>query len=40
VAVGRGYRTNAEGIRQFARLLGPQVDVIEVPLPHWKGPAT
>ena len=38
VAVGRGYRTNAEGIRQFAALLGPQVEVIEVPLPHWKGP--
>ena len=38
VAVGRGYRTNAEGIRQFALLLGPQVEVIEVPLPHWKGP--
>jgi N-dimethylarginine dimethylaminohydrolase len=37
VAVGRGYRTNAEGIRQFAAILGPQVDVIEVPLPHWKG---
>jgi N-dimethylarginine dimethylaminohydrolase len=38
VAVGRGYRTNAEGIRQFAAILGPKVDVIEVPLPHWKGP--
>jgi N-dimethylarginine dimethylaminohydrolase len=38
VAVGRGYRTNAEGVRQFRALLGPQVDVIEVPLPHWKGP--
>jgi N-dimethylarginine dimethylaminohydrolase len=22
VAVGRGYRTNAEGIRQFAAILG------------------
>ena len=38
VAVGRGYRTNAEGIRQFAALLGPEIEVIEVPLPHWKGP--
>jgi N-dimethylarginine dimethylaminohydrolase len=38
VAVGRGYRTNAAGIRQFATILGPQVDLIEVPLPHWKGP--
>jgi N-dimethylarginine dimethylaminohydrolase len=38
VAVGRGYRTNGEGIRQFRALLGPQVEVVEVPLPHWKGP--
>jgi N-dimethylarginine dimethylaminohydrolase len=38
VAVGRGYRTNAEGVRQFAAILGPAVQVIEVPLPHWKGP--
>jgi N-dimethylarginine dimethylaminohydrolase len=38
VVVGRGYRTNADGIRQFASILGPQVDLIEVPLPHWKGP--
>jgi N-dimethylarginine dimethylaminohydrolase len=38
VAVGRGYRTNAEGIRQFRALAGPGVDVIEVPLPHWRGP--
>ena len=38
VAVGRGYRTNAEGIRQFAEILGPRIYVMEVPLPHWKGP--
>jgi N-dimethylarginine dimethylaminohydrolase len=38
VAIGRGYRTNAEGIRQLGAILGPAVDVIEVPLPHWKGP--
>jgi N-dimethylarginine dimethylaminohydrolase len=38
VAIGRGYRTNAEGIRQLGAILGPTVDVIEVPLPHWKGP--
>jgi len=37
VAVGRGYRTNAEGIRQLQALLGPRVDVVEVPLPHWRG---
>ena len=38
VAVGRGYRTNAEGIRQFAAILGESVTVVEVPLPHWRGP--
>ena len=38
LAVGRGYRTNDEGIRQLKQLLGPEVDVITVPLPHWKGP--
>ena len=39
IAIGRGYRTNAEGIRQLAAILGPAVRIIEVPLPHWKGPA-
>lgn len=39
VAVGRGYRTNAEGIRQFSMLVGDDVECIEVPLPHWRGPA-
>lgn len=39
VAVGLGYRTNAEGIRQLRGLLGGEVDrVIPVPLPHWRGP--
>ena len=39
VAVGEGYRSNAEGIRQFKALLGNLVDeVISVPLPHWAGP--
>ena len=38
VAVGRGYRTNDEGIRQLRGILSPIVDdVIVVPLPHWKG---
>ena len=37
VAVGRGYRTNAEGIRQYAAILGPSVEVIVVPLVHWRG---
>jgi arginine deiminase len=39
VAAGRGYRTNAEGIRQFRELVTPDgCEVIEVPLPHWSGP--
>ena len=38
VAVGEGYRTNAEGIRQLRAILGDRVDaVIPVPLPHWNG---
>lgn len=39
MAVGHGYRTNAEGIRQLTALLKPlNVEVITVPLPHYKGP--
>jgi len=39
VAVGQGYRTNADGIRQLKELLGNSVDeVIPVPMPHWTGP--
>ncbi len=37
-AVGQGYRTNAAGIGQLAELLGPEVEVMVVPLPHYKGP--
>lgn len=38
-AVGIGYRTNAEGVRQFAAIVAPDgVEVIGVPLPHWDGP--
>jgi N-dimethylarginine dimethylaminohydrolase len=38
LAVGRGYRTNDEGIRQLRRLLGDSIDeLIVVPLPHWRG---
>jgi N-dimethylarginine dimethylaminohydrolase len=38
VAVGCGYRTNGEGIRQFRRLLGDSIDeLLTVPLPHWRG---
>jgi len=39
VAIGHGYRTNAEGIRQFRELVAEDgCEVIEVPLPHWDGP--
>jgi arginine deiminase len=39
IAVGHGYRTNAEGIRQLRELVSPFIlEVIEVPLPHWDGP--
>lgn len=39
LAVGRGYRTNDDGIRQLHALLGDDVDLVIVPLPHWRGPA-
>jgi N-dimethylarginine dimethylaminohydrolase len=40
IVVGRGYRTNDEGIRQLRTLLGPSIDeLIVVPLPHWRGAA-
>ncbi len=39
VAVGEGYRSNSEGIKQLKDLLSDLVDnVISVPLPHWRGP--
>ena len=39
LAVGRGYRTNDEGIRQLRELLGDCIDeLVVVPLPHWRGP--
>ncbi len=39
VAVGHGYRTNAEGIRQLREIVAGFVrEVVEVPLPHWDGP--
>jgi N-dimethylarginine dimethylaminohydrolase len=38
IAVGRGYRTNDEGIRQLRAILGTSIDdLIVVPLPHWRG---
>jgi N-dimethylarginine dimethylaminohydrolase len=39
LAVGLGYRTNEEGIRQLKELTRDFVDEsVVVPLPHWKGP--
>ena len=39
IIVGRGYRTNDEGIRQLKELLeGIMDEFIVVPLPHWEGP--
>lgn len=40
LAVGRSYRTNQEGIRQLRELLMPSgIQVMEVQLPHYKGPS-
>ncbi len=39
IAIGRGYRTNDEGIKQLKNLLNDLADeFIVVPLPHWEGP--
>jgi N-dimethylarginine dimethylaminohydrolase len=37
IVVGRGYRTNDEGIRQLGAIVGDDVTVVVVPLPHWSG---
>lgn len=39
VGIARGYRTNAEGIRQFKEILGGDVHVEVAVLPHYKGPS-
>jgi len=40
LAVGRGYRTNSEGIRQLSIILGEiGVEVLAFDLPHWHGEA-
>jgi N-dimethylarginine dimethylaminohydrolase len=40
IAVGHTYRTNEDGIKQLTALLNPlDVEVINVPLPHYKGSA-
>jgi N-dimethylarginine dimethylaminohydrolase len=39
LAVGRGFRTNAEGVRQLRGLLGPLgVTVLDYDLPYFTGP--
>jgi N-dimethylarginine dimethylaminohydrolase len=39
IAVGRGYRTDDEGILQLRALLGESIEeLIAVSLPHWHGP--
>ena len=39
LAVGRGFRTNAEGVRQLRDLLGPVgVTVVDYDLPYFTGP--
>lgn len=38
--IGRGYRTNAEGIKQMQCLLAPQgIEVLAAPLPYGPGPS-
>jgi N-dimethylarginine dimethylaminohydrolase len=37
LAVGRGYRTNDAGIAQLRQMLGPSIELVVVPLPHWRG---
>jgi len=39
LAVGHGYRTNAEGIRQLRGVLDAFVELVVVPLPYWRGPS-
>jgi len=40
MAVGLGFRSNAEGVRQLRSLLEKELDakVVEVQLPYWHGP--
>ena len=39
IAIGTGYRTNNEGIKQLKQILSNTVErIISVPLPHWNGP--
>jgi N-dimethylarginine dimethylaminohydrolase len=38
LVVGRGYRTNDAGIAQLRALLPEDIELVIVPLPHWRGP--
>ncbi len=39
LAVGQGFRTNAEGLRQLRELLlGVAAEIVPVQLPYWSGP--
>jgi len=41
LAVGQGFRTNAEGVRQLREVLGQlEVDLVVVQLPYLNGPAS
>ena len=40
IAVGIGYRSNIEGVKQLGEILSNSVkNIIPVPLPHWNGPS-
>jgi N-dimethylarginine dimethylaminohydrolase len=38
LVVGVGYRTNLSGVAQMEKILGPEIEVVTVNLPHWNGP--
>ncbi len=37
LAVGLGFRTNPEGLRQLSEALGPDIEIIPVHLPYFQG---
>lgn len=37
LAVGQGFRTNAEGLRQLREALGSEIELIPVQLPYYQG---
>lgn len=39
VAIGVGYRTNEDGVTQFASFAPSGTEVLSVHLPHWNGPS-